>query len=182
MFAFLRDGEASAEQSELDQLVSRAFGRLDAHPYRALGLVPSHGSAFAVASYPFVHGGWIHALLTCLLLLAAGPLLEAVWGPRLFAAACAGAALVGALAFRVVHADLDQALVGGGALVSALVAAAVVRFWEREVDIGGWLAPLAELELRIPAWGLGAGWVLYQGICIWAAQGDLPGGLENAQG
>jgi membrane associated rhomboid family serine protease len=182
MFAFLRDGEASAEQSELDQLVSRAFGRLDAHPYRALGLVPAQGASLSLATYAFVHGGWIHALLTCLLLLAAGPLLEAVWGTRLFAAACAGAMLSGALAFSLVHGDLDQALVGGGALVSALVAAVNVRFWEREVDVGRWLAPFAELELRMPAWGLAVGWLVYQGACVWAAQGDLPGGLENAQG
>ncbi len=182
MFAFLRDREASAEQSELDQLVSRAFERLDSHPYRALGLVPAQRSTLAWATYPFVHGGWIHALLTCLLLLAAGPLLEAAWGRRLFGAACAGSVLVGALAFRLVHADLDRALVGGGALVSGLVAAVCVRFWARDVDVARWLAPLAELELRIPAWGLGVGWLVYQAICVWAAKGDLPGGLENAQG
>ena len=182
MFAFLRDREASVEQSQLDALVSRAFDRLDSHPYRALGLVPAQRSALAFASYPFVHGGWIHTLLTCLLLLAVGPLLEVAWGRWLFGAACVATALFGALVFRLVHADLDRALVGGGALVSALTAAALVRFWDRDVDVARWLGPVADLELRIPAWGLLVAWAVYQAMIVWAAQGDLPGGLVNAQG
>jgi membrane associated rhomboid family serine protease len=182
MFAFLRDGKASEEQSQLDVLVSRSFERLDSHPYRMLGLVPARSGALAFATYPFVHGGWIHVLLTCLVLLAAGPLLEAVWGRVLFAAACALATFAGALAFRLVHADLDRALVGGGALASALVAGAVVRFWNEDVDLGGWLAPIASLELRVPSWSLAAIWGVYQAVLVWAARGDLPGGLQNAQG
>ncbi len=182
MFAFLRDGKATAEQSHLDVLTSRSFDLLDSHPYRALGLVPAQGGWLALATHPFVHGGWIHTLLTCLLLLAAGPLLEAVWGRRLFGATCALSVLLGALVFRLVHADLDRALVGGGALVSALVAGALVRFWDQEVDLAGWLEPLASLELRVPAWSLAAGWAVYQAALVWAAGGDLPGGLQNAQG
>ena len=182
MFAFLRGGEASAEQSRLDVLVSRSFDRLDAHPYRALGLVPAHSSWLAIATYGFVHGGWIHTLLTCLLLLAAGPLLEVAWGRRLFGAACVLAAFVGAGVFRLLHADLDRALVGGGALVSALVAGAVVRFWNQDVDLASWLAPLTRLELRVPSWSLAPAWAIYQAALVWAARGDLPGGLQNAQG
>ncbi len=182
MFAFLRDGKATAEQSQLDVLTSRSFDRLDSHPYRALGLVPARGGWLAFATHPFVHGGWIHTLLTCLLLLAAGPLLEVVWGRRLFAAACALSVLFGALVFRLVHSDLDRALVGGGALASALVAGALVRFWNQEVDLARWFEPLSSLELRVPAWSLAAGWAVYQAALLWAARGDLPGGLQNAQG
>jgi membrane associated rhomboid family serine protease len=182
MFAFLRDGKTTAEQSTLDVLTSRSFDRLDSHPYRALGLVPAQGGWLGFATHPFVHGGWIHAFLTCLLLLAAGPLLEAVWGRRLFGAASALSVLAGALVFRLAHSDLDRALVGGGALVSGLVAAALVRFWNQEVDLAGWLEPLASLELRVPAWSLAAGWAVYQAALVWAAGGDLPGGLQNAQG
>ena len=182
MFAFLRNGEASAEQSRLDALVSRSFDRLDAHPYRALGLVPAQTSWLAFATHSFVHGGWIHTLLTCLLLLAAGPLLEIAWGRRLFGAACVLAMFMGAGVFRLVHADLDRALVGGGALVSALVAGAVVRFWNEEVDLTRWLAPLTPLELRVPSWSLAPAWAVYQAVLVWAARGDLPGGLQNAQG
>jgi membrane associated rhomboid family serine protease len=182
MFAFLRGKKTSAEQSQLDALVSRAFDRLDGHPYRALGLVPGHRPVLAFATHPFVHGGWIHALLSCLLLLAAGPLLEAVWGRRLFGAACVVACLLGALAFRLVHADLDRALLGGGALVSALAAAVVVRFWNEDVDLAGWLAPLAARELRVPSWSLAPAAGVYQLALLWAAHGDLPGGLGNAHG
>jgi membrane associated rhomboid family serine protease len=182
MFAFLRDGKTTADQSQLDVLTSRSFGLLDSHPYRALGLVPAKGGWLALATHSFVHGGWIHTLLTCLLLLAAGPLLEMVWGRRLFGTACALSVLFGALVFRLVHADLDRALVGGGALVSALVAGALVRFWDQEVDLAGWLEPLTSLELRLPVWSLAAGWAVYQAALLWAAGGDLPGGLQNAQG
>jgi membrane associated rhomboid family serine protease len=182
MFAFLRDGEETADQSELDTLAFRALETLDGHPYRVLGLVPASGPTYSFLTHPFIHGGWIHTLLTCLLLLAAGPLLEVAWGRRLFGATCAASALFGALVFRIVHADLDRALVGGGALVSGLVAAALVRFWKEEVDVGGWLAPVTDLELRIPSWGLGAGWGVYQLALLFAAKGGLPGGLHNAQG
>ena len=182
MFAFLRDGKASADQTQLDVMVSRAFDSLDSHPYRALGLVPARRSALSFATYTFVHGGWIHTLLTCLLLLAVGPLLEVAWGRRLFGVACVASTFLGALVFRLVHADLDRALVGGGALVSALTAAAIVRFWDQEVDVARWLSPLSELELRVPAWGLAVAWAVYQVVIVWAARGDLPGGLENAQG
>ncbi len=182
MFAFLRKGETSAEQSRLDSLVSRSFDRLDAHPYRALGLVPAQTSWLAFATHPFVHGGWIHTLLTCLFLLAAGPLLEVAWGRRLFGAACALSALIGAVVFQLAHGDLDRALVGGGALVSALVAGVVVRFWNEDVDLARWLAPLTPLELRVPSWSLAPAWAIYQVALVWAARGDLPGGLQNAQG
>jgi membrane associated rhomboid family serine protease len=182
MFSFLRGKRVSVEQSELDALVAQAFDRLDAHPSRALGLVPAQGPTLAFATHPFVHGGVFHALLSCLLLLAAGPLLEAVWGRRLFGAACVLASLAGALLFRLVHADLDRALVGGGALVSGLVAGVVVRFWNEEVDVAGWLAPFASFELRVPSWALAPVWGVYQGALLWAGQGPLPGGLQNAHG
>src|SRR5262245_17916714 len=41
MFAFLRDKKASEEQTKLDVLTQRSFDKLDSHPYRALGMVPS---------------------------------------------------------------------------------------------------------------------------------------------
>ena len=134
------------------------------------------------ATYPFVHGGWIHTLLTCLLLLAVGPLLEVAWGRRLFGAACVAAALFGALVFRLVHADLDRALVGGGALVSALIAAAIVRFWDRDVDVARWLSPSPSSSYASRRGASRVAWAVYQAVIVWAAQGDLPGGLENAQG
>ena len=46
----------------------------------------------------------------------------------------------------------------------------------------GWLAPVAALELRVPSWGLAVAWAVYQAVIVWAARGDLPGGLQNAQG
>jgi membrane associated rhomboid family serine protease len=178
MFAFRRDGEASAEQSQLDVLVSRSFDRLNR-------ILPRSGwcrrGRCSLRDASFVHGGWIHTLLTCLLLLA-GVRCSRRLGPALFAAACAVTALFGALVFRFAHADLDRARVGGGALVSALVAGVVVRFWNEEVDLAGWLAPLAALELRVPSWSLAAAWGVYQAALVWAARGDLPGGLQNAQG
>jgi hypothetical protein len=102
-----------------------------------------------------------------------------LWGRRLFVVACALAVLAGALAFRLVHAETDRALVGGGALVSALVAAVVVRFWNEEVDLARWLEAVTPLELRVPSWSLAGAWAVYQAALLWAARGAA-GGLQNA--
>jgi hypothetical protein len=41
---------------------------------------------------------------------------------------------------------------------------------------------MASLELRVPSWSLAAAWGVYQAALVWAVRGDLPGGLQNAQG
>jgi membrane associated rhomboid family serine protease len=186
MFAFLRKKRSAVDgatpQARFEQFAAQAFGALDSHPYRVLGVVPAKLSAHGFLTHPFAHSGWLHLLGTLVLLLLAGPLLEQLWGRRVFAASLLLLMLVSGAAFTLAHAGADRALVGGSAIVAGLVAAVVVRFREEEVDFLGWLGPFAEVELSAPAWVLVAPWAAYEAFLWWAAQGALPGGVDNAVG
>jgi membrane associated rhomboid family serine protease len=183
-FAFLRHNDAKTRrvQKKFDDLDEQAFGSLDRHPYRVLGLVPSRPTLLGLAAHAFVHPGWSHLLATLVLLLIAGPLLEDLWGRAFFAAALVGCTLVGAAAFGLVHGDADRALLGASGSVAALVTAATVRLRTQEVDLLRWLSPFAGTELVAPVWVLTAAWGVYEAALWWMVQGELPVGVDNAVG
>jgi membrane associated rhomboid family serine protease len=186
MFAFLRKKRAPSDgttpQERFDILAARAFDALDHHPYRVLGVVPAQPSVHAHLTHALVHSGWLHLLGTLLLILLAGPMLEKLWGRRVFAASLALLAVLSSGVFALVHMGADRALVGGSAVVAGLVAAVVVRFRKEEVDFLGWLAPFVEIELSAPAWVLVVPWAVYEALLWWIAQGALPGGVDNHPG
>jgi membrane associated rhomboid family serine protease len=186
MFAFLRkkrpEGDEATPQERFERFAADAFDALDRHPYRVLGVVPARLSMHGSLTHPFVHSGWLHLLGTVVIFLLAGPMLEGLWGRRVFAASLALLALVSAGAFAFVHIGADRALVGGSSVVAGLVAAVVVRFRNQEVDFLGWLAPFAEAELSAPAWALALPWAAYEILLWWVVQGALPGGVDNAVG
>jgi membrane associated rhomboid family serine protease len=186
MFAFLRKGQAKHDgttpQERFDVLSASAFDALDSHPYRVLGIVPADLSVNGFLTHPFVHSGWAHLLATLVLFLLAAPVLEELWGRRLFAASLALMALVSGGAFALAHIGADRALVGASAVVAGLVAAVLVRFRDEEVDFLSWLSPFAEVELSTPAWVLAVPWAAYEIFLWWLVQGALPGGVDNAVG
>jgi hypothetical protein len=149
MFAFLRkkrpENDGATPQERFEALAALAFDALDNHPYRVLGVVPAHLSVHGSLSHVFVHSGWLHLLGTLVLFLFAGPLLEHLWGRRVFAASLTLLALVSAGAFALVHVGADRALVGASSVLAGLVAAVVVRFRDQDVDFLRWLAPFAEV-------------------------------------
>ncbi|MDJ0850124.1 MAG: rhomboid family intramembrane serine protease [Myxococcota bacterium] len=182
MFAFLRDADNAGTQAEFDVLVAAAFETLDAHPHRVLGVVPASLSPHTFATHWWVHAGALHLLATLVVWLLAAPLLERLWGRRVFAGTLLTAGLFSGATFAVVHGGADRALVGASALVAAVVAAVVVRFRSEEVDLLGWLDGVVEAELSVPAWGLAPVWAGYVALVWWVVPGTHPGGLENAVG
>lgn len=180
MFDFLR-GKSAAAQAQFDELSAAALATADAHPQRVLGLVPAALAAHAFATHVLVHAGWVHAAASLLLLLLTGPLLERLWGRRVFGAALCAWTLVGAGAYVAVHLGADRELLGGFALVTGCVAAVATRFRGQEVDFLGWLSPWVAAELSAPAWGILALWALAEGLLAWAVPGGLPG-LDPAVG
>ncbi len=186
MFAFLRkkrpEGSGPTLQERSDVFAAGAFDALDSHPYRVLGVVPAHLSVHGSLTHAFVHSGWLHLLGTVALFLLAGPMLEDLWGRRVFAASLALLALASAGVFALVHIGADRALVGASSVVAGLVAAVVVRFRDQDVDFLRWLAPFAEVELSAPAWALVVPWAAYEILLWWLVQGALPGGVDNAVG
>jgi len=186
MFSFLRKkrpkGDEVTPQERFDLLAAGAFDALDSHPYRVLGVVPANLSVHGSLTHPFVHSGWLHLLGTVVLFLLAGPMLERLWGRRVFAACLALLTLVSGAAFALVHIGADRAMVGASSVVAGLVAAVVVRFRNENVDFLGWLAPFADVELSAPGWALAVLWATYEIVLWWVVQGALPGGVDNAVG
>jgi membrane associated rhomboid family serine protease len=182
-FAFLKKSrDESAQQKEFEGVVTRAFDRLDSHPFRALGVVPAAPRIAGFAAHPFVHVSWVQLLGAVLLLMLAGPLLEPLWGRGAYAALIAVPALASAGVFCLVHAGTDRALLGAGGVVSGVVAAALVRFAREEVDLLRWLSPLKSVELIAPGWILALLWIAYEGAMGLTVPGALPGGVDTAVG
>lgn len=183
LFEFLKQGNEKEQiQQEFDVLLWRGFRSLDSHPHRSFGVVPASPSVIGFLAHPFVHVGWLHLLGTVALLLLVGPLLEETWGRGLLVGTLAASALVGAGAFALVHGGADRPLLGAAGIVSGLVAAALVRFGARDVNLLRWLAPLRQLELRAPVWLLGSAWIGYE-VALWEViPGELSGSVDTAVG
>jgi membrane associated rhomboid family serine protease len=186
MFAFLRKasggGDGPTLQEQFDVMAARAFDDLDAHPHRALGVVPAALSPHAFATHWILHAGWLHLLASVLLWLLVAPLLEELWGRRVFAGAVLVIVLGGAGVFALVHRSADRALIGSAGLVVALCVAAAVRFGRQEVDLLRWTAPWTQAQLSVPAWVLAALAGAYVGALPLAVGGALPAGLDDAVG
>jgi membrane associated rhomboid family serine protease len=182
-FAFLKkSGDEKARQKEFEGVVTRAFEQLDRHPFRTLGVVPATPRIAGFVAHPFVHVSWVQLLGAVLLLLLAGPLLEQLWGRGAFAALIAVSGLASAGVFCLVYGGSDRALLGAGGVVSAVVAAALVRFARENVDLLRWLSPLKSVELIAPGWILALLWVAYEGAMKFTVPGAFPGGIDTAVG
>jgi len=178
-FQFLASRRFAPEQAELDALARSAFGILDTHPQRRLGLVPAAPTWTALWTHPLIHAGWLHWVASLAPLLLVGPVLERLWGRRLFAGVVAALAAGSAGLFALIHAGLDRPLLGASVLASGLAAAAAARLRRREVDLLAWLAPFAPgLTLRGEGFRLGAVGVAGALLGSLALQGSLPPSLS----
>jgi len=181
-FAFLRDAQGQrgvrASQQEFDVLAAEALSAVDAHPHRALGLVPRRLAGPGLVTHPLLHAGWVDGLATLALLVLLGPVLERGWGRRWTAALLLVASGVGALVFALLERGGDRPLVGAGAGVSALAAAALVHHRGRRLAPLEWLPAVP--PLRAPSWGLAPLWLAYLGLVCGIGGGGLPGGFEPA--
>ena len=81
-------------------------------------------------TYPFVHGGFTHALFVGVFLLALGKMVGEVFRAWAVLAVFFGAAIAGALAYSLVPADV-QPLFGGYPAVYGLIGAFTYILWAR---------------------------------------------------
>lgn len=183
MFSFLRNkrNRVTGSQEQFEDMAAVGLAILDAHPTRVLGLVPARPRSYAFLSHVLLHAGVLHGLLTVLAFLLVAPLLERLWGWQVFLPSLAVMALVGAGVFVLAHPDADRALLGGGAIVAGLSAAALVRLRGETIDVLEWLAPIAEVELAVPAWTLAGVWGLYELLAWWSVPVGIPG-VDHAVG
>lgn len=182
------DLSGPTKQEKLNIFVIKAFGNLDAHPTRTLGIVPGQNNWLGYFVYPFVHAGWIHFLTTALLILVLAPPVELLWGRKGFPIVLGALVVLSGIATKVLHPDLDRALCGGSSIVSALTGAVLLRFWMQKLEPFAWLKILPALEdmplasLALPFWAFGVAWGVYSALLPWAVQAGLPSGVEHSAG
>lgn len=178
----------TTKQEKFNLFVAKAFGNLDLHPTRTLGIVPQQTSLVSYLTYPFVHAGVIHFFATMLLILLLAPQIETLWKLKFFLPVLVITSVLAGVAAQLAQPDLDRAHFGGSSIVSLLTGAVLLRFWLQPVRPFAWLEilpPLADTtlaSLSMPSWTLGIAWLFYMAILPWAMQAGFPTGVEHSAG
>ena len=152
------------EQQQLDHLTDEALRALRRLPSGRLGFVPAHPNPFALVSYTFVHGGWLHLLGNMLFLFLTAPFIEDLYGRPLFVALyfVSGAAGAGAFAAGAPHSEFP--LVGASGAIAGVMAAFLVRLAARRIEFLVLPIPIVwtfRFRLKLPAFVV---------IPLWAAE------------
>jgi membrane associated rhomboid family serine protease len=98
----------------------------------------SHGYAWQLLTYQFMHAGWMHLILNCWAIFVFGRELELLLGGRRYLALMFSSGIVGGV-FQVLIATVwprfDGPVVGASACAFGLVAAFAMLFPERELTL-----------------------------------------------
>ena len=126
-------GAVLEEQHSLDKLTQLALHGTDAapgetHPARRFGLVTGDFRAYALVTHAFLHLGWLHLVLSGLLLWLVVPALERRLGVAVVAGVLAAGALAAALVELVLPPRSDAILLGSGGALACAVGAFATRF------------------------------------------------------
>jgi membrane associated rhomboid family serine protease len=186
VFSFLSKGQATDEgpspQTVLDEKVWNAFGMLDSHPFRRLGVVPALAKPHTYLTFSLIHAGWLHLLASLALLFAVGPLLERTFGRAPFMGMILTIAVGSAALYAYVSPGVDRPLIGGTVIAIGLVSAVVVRFKAQNVDFAEWLSPWNDAEIRVPAWWAAIPALALVGAISLLTEVDLPASVGIAPG
>jgi membrane associated rhomboid family serine protease len=148
------------EQVELDGLTRAGFDVLYRTPQWRFGVVPVQEPSPGLVTHLFLHAGVVPLLLNLLLVFAAAPFLEELWGPAIVAGFSVAAGILGAGVFAAAHSGLDVSFLGLSAVASAMVGALAVRRWGQKLRFAYWLGPGRTGVLAAPAPVLLGFWAL----------------------
>jgi membrane associated rhomboid family serine protease len=152
------------EQQQLNRLTDEAFQALQRLPSGRLGFVPAHPNPFALVTYTFVHGGWLHLVGNMLFLFLTAPFIEDLYGRPLFTALYFVAGVAGAGAFAAGAARSAIPLVGASGAIAGVMAAFLVRLAARRIEFLVLPIPILwtfRFRLKLPAFVV---------IPLWAAE------------
>jgi membrane associated rhomboid family serine protease len=183
--------EIAWRQAELDELDADLDAALRARPDRRLGFVPAVPTYGTALTSQFLHFGWLHLLGNALFLFLTAPFVEDRYGRLVFAAFCAFCHIAAVSAYGLLFAGSPIALVGSSAVVAGVMAAFLVRFGARRVNLlfVPVVAPTALIRGAVPALALPLLWIAEQVLyfrfahveehAVWTAHvaGFLGGGL-----
>jgi membrane associated rhomboid family serine protease len=150
----------AAEQAAFDALQQRALFELDHRLYERLTLSEKKGAQLGWVSHMFLHAGWMHFLFNMLFLYLCGPLLEDMWGRRLFLVFYLAGGLLAAAAEVVASGANFRGMVGASGAIAACMGAFAVRFATRKVSIAWflWIFRPYYGVWHWPAWVCGILW------------------------
>jgi membrane associated rhomboid family serine protease len=141
-------------------MVCVQFGGDEQTPWR-WGLVPQRPSVAGLLGYSFLHANWGHLLANALPLFLLGPLLEDRWGRAFSAGFVVLSAVIAGGGYVLLTTGVDLPLVGANGVASALMGAALVRFWSTPVRFaqGLWALRLLRVDAWAPIWVMLPIWV-----------------------
>jgi membrane associated rhomboid family serine protease len=124
---------------------------------------------FTLLTYMFLHAGWLHLLGNMAFLWVFADNIEDAFGHfgfLLFYVLCGVAA---ALAHALVEPQSTDPLIGASGAVSGILAAYLLLYPQARV----WILFLMRIPLKIPAWIVLGGWLLFQFVSL---------GMEQPEG
>lgn len=125
-----------------------------------------HGAVWQVATYAFLHGGFLHLLLNMLTLFFLGPEVERALGERHFLALYLVSAVVGGLGWMLFAAPWELCVGASGAIFGVLAAYATL-FPRRRMTVLVFLFPVTMLAWQ---WAAVLGVVQFLAVTGGAAQ------------
>jgi membrane associated rhomboid family serine protease len=121
------------EQQKLDQLALRLKNTLDDVPYRKYGYIPAKKNWIGLATYMFIHGGWLHLIGNMLLLYLTGPFIEDIWGRPIFTAFYIIAGLFSGFMFSLYYPNFMGPLIGASGAIAGLMGAFLIKYWKTKI-------------------------------------------------
>jgi membrane associated rhomboid family serine protease len=93
---------------------------------------------WSFVTYAFIHGSWTHLFVNAIWMLPFGSAIARRFGAVRFLAFFAVTAAGGALAYLIVHAGQESAVVGASAAISGTMAGAMRFIFQRGGPLGFW--------------------------------------------
>jgi len=139
------------EQQKLDQLAQRLKNTLDDVPYRKYGYIPAKKNWIGLATYMFIHGGWLHLIGNLLLLYLTGPFIEDVWGRPIFTAFYIIAGLFSGFMFSLYYPNFAGPLIGASGAIAGLMGAFLIKYWKTKIKFFFFIF-IIHGTFKAPAW------------------------------
>ncbi|MGQ0506817.1 MAG: rhomboid family intramembrane serine protease [Myxococcaceae bacterium] len=185
------------EQARFTVMTDHAVKEMDEGAMRRFSLVPARGlKQLGWLTHMFLHFGWMHILGNLFFFYLVGPLLEDVWGRKLFT----GFYLLGGLSAGFAHFCLDTSstsmMAGASGAIAACIGAFTFRYAARRVEMGYliWMGVRIWRGTKlVPAWVWGGFWFVSEvmsflttdgnsGVAVMAHMGGFAFGFALAVG
>jgi membrane associated rhomboid family serine protease len=117
-------------------------------------------------TYMFLHGGWLHLLGNMAFLWVFADNIEDAFGHVGFLVFYLICGVAAALVHAMIMPNSLEPLIGASGAVSGVLAAYLLLYPKARV----WILLLMRIPLKIPAWIVLGGWIIFQFVSLWLEQ------------